>query len=41
MPLFKKVFAAEPIWAELVGRLPAAGLLPKDEAVIARIKAQK
>ena len=41
LPLFKKVFAAEPIWAELVGRLPAAGLLPKDEAVIARIKAQK
>ena len=41
LPLFKKVFAREPIWAELVGRLPAAGLLPKDEAVIARIKAQK
>ena len=41
LPLFKKVFAREPIWAELVGRLPAAGLLPKDDALIARIKAQK
>jgi len=40
LPLFKKVFAREPIWAELVGRLPAAGLLPNDDALIQRIKAQ-
>lgn len=41
LPLFKKVFAREPKWAELVGRLPAAGLLPDDAALIAKIKAQK
>jgi len=36
-PIFKRVFAKEPAWAELVTRLPAAGLLPKDDALIARI----
>jgi uncharacterized Ntn-hydrolase superfamily protein len=30
LPLFEKVFAREPKWAELVKRLPAAGLLPKE-----------
>jgi uncharacterized Ntn-hydrolase superfamily protein len=40
LPLFKKVFAREPIWAELVGRLPDADLLPKDPQLIARIRAQ-
>jgi uncharacterized Ntn-hydrolase superfamily protein len=37
LPLFKKVFAREPKWAELVTRLPAAGLLPADENLIRRI----
>jgi len=40
LPLFKKVFAQEPKWAELVGRLPAAELLPNDPKLVERIKAQ-
>jgi len=40
LPLFKQVFAREPKWAELVGRLPASELLPNDPLLIARIKAQ-
>ncbi len=38
-PIFKAVFAKEPIWAELLARLPAAGLFPNDPALIARIRA--
>ena len=41
LPLFKKVFAREPRWAELVDRLPAAELLPADEKLLGRIKAQR
>ena len=41
LPLFKRVFAAEPRWRDLVGRLPASDLLPGDPALIARIKAQE
>lgn len=41
LPLFRKVFAAEPRWAELVDRLPASELLPNDPQLLARIKAQK
>ena len=41
LPLFQKVFAREPKWAELVERLPASELLPADEKLIARIKAQR
>ncbi len=41
LPLFRKVFAREPKWAELVGRLPAAELLPADEKLLARIQAQR
>lgn len=40
LPLFKRVFAREPIWAELLGRLPGAGLFPDDPKLIARIQAQ-
>jgi len=36
-PLFEAVFAREPVWADLVPRLPAAGLLPDDRDLIARI----
>jgi uncharacterized Ntn-hydrolase superfamily protein len=36
-PIFKQVFAKEPAWADLIPRLPAAGLLPNDEALVARI----
>jgi uncharacterized Ntn-hydrolase superfamily protein len=39
LPLFKRVFAREPIWAELLGRLPAAGLFPDDPKLIERIQA--
>jgi hypothetical protein len=38
-PLFTAVFAKEPAWAELVPRLPPAGLLPNDPALVARIQA--
>jgi uncharacterized Ntn-hydrolase superfamily protein len=37
--IFKAVFAKEPIWAELLTRLPAAGLFPDDAALIGRIRA--
>jgi uncharacterized Ntn-hydrolase superfamily protein len=37
-PIFKAVFAKEPIWADLVPRLPAAGLFPNDQALIERIR---
>jgi uncharacterized Ntn-hydrolase superfamily protein len=36
-PIFEKVFQKEPVWADLVPRLPAAGLLPNDPALIDRI----
>lgn len=39
--LFTAVFEREPVWADLVPRLPAAGLLPDDPALIARIVALK
>lgn len=37
MPIFKQVFAKEPAWAELLPRLPAAGLFPSDPALMQRI----
>jgi uncharacterized Ntn-hydrolase superfamily protein len=37
-PIFRAVFAKEPVWADLLDRLPAAGLFPDDPALIARIK---
>src|SRR6266849_3634595 len=39
LPLFRKVFAREPKWAELPGRLPQADLFPNDPQLVARIKA--
>jgi uncharacterized Ntn-hydrolase superfamily protein len=38
-PIFRAVFAKEPQWLELLGRLPAAGLFPNDPALLARIRA--
>ena len=38
-PLFEAVFEREPLWADLVPRLPAAGLLPDDSRLIERIVA--
>jgi uncharacterized Ntn-hydrolase superfamily protein len=40
-PIFKAVFAKEPVWADLVPRLPAAGLFPNDQALIERIRKLK
>ena len=40
LPIFKQVFERESIWADLVGRLVPAGLLPDDPEVIAKITAQ-
>lgn len=38
-PIFKVVFEKEPVWADMVPRLPAAGLLPDDKALVSRIVA--
>lgn len=40
LPIFKAVFAKEPAWRRLVPRLPDAGQLPKDPALLGRITAQ-
>ena len=37
-PIFRQVFAKEPIWADLLPKLPAAGLFPDDAALIERIR---
>jgi uncharacterized Ntn-hydrolase superfamily protein len=39
MPYLVRAYAVHPKWAELVGRLPAAGLLPADSALIGRLVA--
>jgi hypothetical protein len=36
-PIFRRVVAKEPFWADQVPRLPAAGQLPDDKALITRI----
>lgn len=41
LPIFKQVFSKEPAWAELLPRLPAAGLFPSDPALIERILKMK
>ena len=38
-PIFKSVFRANPNWAELVKRLPAAGLLKDDPELMQQILA--
>jgi hypothetical protein len=38
-PIFRQLFAKEPFWAELLRRLPAAGLFPKDAALLGRMLA--
>lgn len=37
--IFRPLFANEPFWAELLGRLPAAGLFPNDDALVKRMQA--
>ena len=39
LPLFRRAFAMDKNWRELVGRLPKAGLMPDDPKVMARIVA--
>lgn len=41
LPLFRRAFAVDDSWRELVRRLPAAGQLPDDPALIERILAVK
>jgi uncharacterized Ntn-hydrolase superfamily protein len=38
-PIFRAVFEKNPVWADLVERLPASKILPNDPALIARIRA--
>jgi uncharacterized Ntn-hydrolase superfamily protein len=40
LPVFRRTFARDRRWVELVGRLPASGLLPDDAALLDRIRAQ-
>ncbi len=40
LPIFKRVFAREPIWAELVPRLVDSELLPNDPELIEKILSQ-
>jgi len=37
LPIFRQVFAEGPEWRELTRRLPAAGLLPDEDGLLARI----
>ena len=39
LPIFAKVFGAEPVWAVLIQRLPKVGLLSDDPAMMRRILA--
>jgi uncharacterized Ntn-hydrolase superfamily protein len=41
LPLFRRAFAQDSNWVELVRRLPKAGQLPKDERLIQRIIAAR
>jgi hypothetical protein len=43
LPMFRQAFASDPGWAELVTRLPAAGLIPdtpEGQALVKRIVAE-
>ena len=40
LPVFKAVFAKEPVWRSAVRRLAKVKMLPQDEAVLKRIEAQ-
>ena len=41
LPLFKKVFAADPRWAELLRRLPGVDQFPRDKKLLRRILSLK
>ena len=40
LPVFRRVFEREPVWAEVVPRLVKSGLLPDDDELIERIQQQ-
>jgi uncharacterized Ntn-hydrolase superfamily protein len=41
LPIFRRVFAREPVWADLVPRLVPSGILPDDPKLLERIEAQR
>jgi uncharacterized Ntn-hydrolase superfamily protein len=41
LPIFQRVFAREPVWADLVPRLVPSGILPDDPKLLERIGAQR
>jgi uncharacterized Ntn-hydrolase superfamily protein len=41
LPIFRRVFAREPVWADVVPRLVPSGLLPDDADLLKRIEAQR
>ncbi|MHC4217088.1 MAG: DUF1028 domain-containing protein [Planctomycetota bacterium] len=41
LPIFRRVFAREEVWADLVPRLVPSGLLPDDPKLLERIEAQR
>ena len=41
LPIFRRVFAREPVWADLVPRLVPSGILPNDPELLERIEAQR
>ncbi|MFG0330856.1 MAG: DUF1028 domain-containing protein [Phycisphaerales bacterium] len=40
LPIFREVFMRDPRWADLVVRLVPSGILPDDDAMLARIQAE-
>ncbi len=41
LPIFRSVFAREPVWAELVSRLVRSEILPDDPELLGKIESQK
>ncbi len=41
LPIFQRVFAREPVWADLVPRLVPSGILPDDRELLDRIESQR
>ena len=41
LPIFRRVFAREPVWADLVPRLVPSEILPDDEQLLRQIEAQR
>jgi hypothetical protein len=41
VPIFTELFRREPVWADVVGQMPAAGLCPDDADLLKRMQALK